>query len=287
MKLSMTRITITAFIAMALVVLGTKLGETDPEALAQGSSRQELLIGQRIYEANCAVCHGQRGDGMGMAAHMLVTQPRDFRRGLFKFRSTASGSLPTDDDLLNVVTNGIRWTAMVARADLIDSERRAVMQYVKTFYPGFGTDHSRSEIVVAPEPVRSQEVVAQGRRLYQDAGCAQCHGDRGQGDGVSSADLTDGWARRLPASDLTWRPLKRGTALRGIYLTIATGLNGTSMPAYADSIDPQQIWALVYFLESLVPQPRRLASWQTLGEEQRGWMILRMGGMMGHGTMHR
>jgi mono/diheme cytochrome c family protein len=175
---------------------------------------------------------------------------------------------------------------MVGRADLVDSERRAVVQYVKTFYRGFANDHSRSLIVVPSEPVRSQDLVAQGRRLYHDAGCAQCHGERGHGNGVSSPDLTDDWGRRLPASDLTWRPLKRGTALRGIYLTIATGLNGTSMPAYADSMDPQQIWALVYFLESLVLEPHRLAPRQTLGEEQRGWMILRMQGMMGHGTMH-
>jgi mono/diheme cytochrome c family protein len=74
-KLSMTRITISAFIATALIVLGTKLGEVDPDAFAQGSSRQELLIGQRIYEANCAVCHGQRGDGRGWLRTCWLRNP--------------------------------------------------------------------------------------------------------------------------------------------------------------------------------------------------------------------
>jgi hypothetical protein len=39
-----------------------------------------------------------------MAAHMFRVPPRDFRQGLFKFRSTSSGSVPTDNDLLQTVT---------------------------------------------------------------------------------------------------------------------------------------------------------------------------------------
>src|SRR3990167_4453688 len=92
-----------------------------------------LARGRAVYEANCAVCHGERGDGAGHAAHMLRVQPRDFTRGLFKFRSTPSGVLPTDEDLLATVTRGLRWTAMVGRPDLPEPDRRAVVQYVKTF----------------------------------------------------------------------------------------------------------------------------------------------------------
>ena len=51
-------------------------------------------------------------------ASMFRIRPRDFRTGLFKFRSTPSGSLPTDDDLLRTVTQGVRWTGMIGRADL-------------------------------------------------------------------------------------------------------------------------------------------------------------------------
>jgi len=54
---------------------------------------------RRVYEVNCAACHGVESDGNGPAARMFVTRPRDFRSGIFKFRSTPSGSLPTDEDL--------------------------------------------------------------------------------------------------------------------------------------------------------------------------------------------
>ena len=59
------------------------------------------------------------------------------------------------------------------------------------------------------------------------------------------------------------------------------------MPAYADALNGQQIWTLVYYIESLVPAAHRLSPREMLGEEQRGWMILRVQGMMGHGMMHR
>jgi cytochrome c oxidase cbb3-type subunit 2 len=204
---------------------------------------------------------------------------------LFKFRSTASGSLPTDDDLMKIVTEGVRWTAMVGRADLPVSERRAVVQYVKTFSPRFASENTPPASAVPAAPARRQDLIAQGRRLYHDAECAKCHGVDGDGKGIASAELTDDWDWPLLAGDLTWRPLKRGSAPRDIYLTLATGLNGTPMPAFSAALNPQQLWALVFYLDTLVPKTQNLPTEQLVGEEQRGWMILRMHGMPGHGMM--
>jgi len=276
------------FAATALTLFAPASIIVAPVASSEAQNSSDMLRrGQRLYAVNCAVCHGQNGNGKGPAAHMLVTQPRDFQSGSFKFRSTPSGALPTDNDLMKIVTAGIRWTAMVGRPDLTESERLAVVQYLKTFSPRFAKEQLQSPITVSPEPPRSQELVAQGRQLYRDSDCAKCHGERGDGKGISSADLTDDSGRPLPASDLTWRPLKRGSERRDIYLTIATGLNGAPMPAYAAALDGKQIWALVDYLETLVPEAHRVSSREMLGEEQRGWMILRMHGMAGHGMMMR
>jgi hypothetical protein len=59
------------------------------------------------------------------------------------------------------------------------------------------------------------------------------------------------------------------------------------MPSYADSLSSEELWALVFYLESLVPSDHRLDLNQVLGEEQQGWMALRMGGMMGGDMMGR
>jgi mono/diheme cytochrome c family protein len=48
-------------------------------------SQSDHHFGRRVYELNCAVCHGVQGDGNGPAAGMLVTRPRDFRSGYSSF----------------------------------------------------------------------------------------------------------------------------------------------------------------------------------------------------------
>ncbi len=245
---------------------------------------QELLgRGREVYEVQCAICHGQDGAGNGMAAHMFRIQPRDFRHGLFKFRSTPTGSLPTDEDLLQTVTQGLRWTGMVGRADLPEADRKAVVHYLKTFTPRFATERPAPPVVVPRPPAMTPDLLAKGSQLYRAAECGKCHGDQGHGDGPSAPGMQDDWGWPTRPSDLTWRPLKRGSTLEATYLTITTGLSGSPMPSYADSLDSHEIWALVYYLESLVPNERRLSIMRILGEEQAGWMAVRMHGMMGPG----
>ena len=267
----MKRLTGSAFVVVLLA--GT--------AFARGEARP---TGRQVYEADCAICHGSSGDGNGRAAHMFRVRPRDFRRGLFKFRSTPSGSLPTDDDLLRTVTHGIRWTSMIARADLPEADRRAVVQHVKSFSPRFAEERPSSPVAVPPAPPRSPALVAQGGRLYRDAECVKCHGDRGRGDGPSAAGMKDDWGWSIRPTDLTWQPLKRGFAHDGMYLTIATGLSGTPMPSYVDSLSGQEIWALVYYLQSLVPSAHQMSPRAALGDERQAWMVL-MHGRMGPGMM--
>lgn len=265
-------------VELTVVGAGTAAAQAAPDI---------LIGGQRGYAASCAACHGPNGDGNGMMAHMLRVRPRDFRQGIFKFRSTPLGSLPTDEDLLQTITHGMRWTGMVGRADLSDADRLAVTQYLKTFSPRFASEPRAPGVVVPPAPSKTRELVEQGGRLYQELGCPACHGSQGRGDGPSAAGLNDYWGWPTWPSDLTWRPLKRGSSPEAVYLTIATGLAGTPMPYQGGSLDIQQTWALVYFLDSLVPPGRRLLPNQYLGEEGRGWMALRMGMMMGPGMMHR
>ena len=130
-------------LALLLVSLGLGLAVSIRAASArEGSpaSPEVLRRGHQVYEINCVMCHGINGDGQGMAAHMFRVPPRDFRQGFFKFRSTSSGSMPTDNDLLQTVTQGIRWTGMVGRPDLSEADRRAVVQYLKTFSPRFAAE---------------------------------------------------------------------------------------------------------------------------------------------------
>lgn len=273
-------------IAMALVNVSANV-VVGADIQGRGELKPPPPWGGAVYQANCAVCHGTYGDGNGPAARMFVVRPREFRSGVFKFRSTPSGSLPTDEDLWRTVTQGIRWTGMLARPDLSHADLEAVIAYVKSFSPRFTAEKPLPPVAVPPPPVQTSELVARGKELYQEADCASCHGNTGRGDGPSGAGMKDDWGRPLRPSDLTWRPLKRGSSLHPLYLTLATGLSGTPMPSYGGALDGEQIWSLVYYLESLVPPERRLSPRQSLGEEQQGRMALHMGGMMGSGMMRR
>jgi len=53
------------------------------------SATPELLaLGKRVYEKQCAACHGLDGRGEGEAAYLLYPKPRDFTAGKFEMVST-------------------------------------------------------------------------------------------------------------------------------------------------------------------------------------------------------
>lgn len=84
-----------------------------------------------LYREHCAHCHGITGDGNGPTASFLNPYPRDYRPGLFKFKSTPIGRRPLHDDLKKIVLDGIPGTAMPSFRLLPDQEVEALVDYVK------------------------------------------------------------------------------------------------------------------------------------------------------------
>src|ERR1700751_81824 len=62
---------------------------------------------QMNYRRYSVCCHGELGDGNGENAQWLDPKPRNFTLGIFKCRSTQTGTLPTDDDLFNTIGRGL------------------------------------------------------------------------------------------------------------------------------------------------------------------------------------
>ena len=218
--------------------------------------------GREIYQRYCAGCHGTKGDGHGPAAEMLLVKPRDFTKGVFKFRSTAAGTLPTDDDLLRTITRGLARTSMPEWSLLPERERRALVAYVKTFVPDWN-ERGPGEVVLIPSPppsVGSPESVARGKEVYALLECTTCHGEQGLGDGPSARSLPpDTWGNRQKPFNFTKGRLKSGGDPQDVYRTFMTGLNGTAMPSYGDifaapdgeSIKVGDAWHLVSYVLSL------------------------------------
>lgn len=218
--------------------------------------------GRVLYERYCAGCHGAAGDGNGPAARMLIVQPRDFTKGIFKFRSTPAGTLPTDDDLYRTITRGIHRTSMPGWSLLPERERTALVDVVKSFYPAWEEQGAGTPIAIpaTPEDLPAAARVQRGRTVYQLLECGTCHGESGRGDGPSAATLAlDAWGSPQKPFNFTKGKLKSGGAPADVYRTFMTGLNGTAMPSYYDILaepDGEYVlegdaWSLVAYVLSL------------------------------------
>jgi cytochrome c oxidase cbb3-type subunit 2 len=213
--------------------------------------RDLLTLGRQVYESRCVGCHGPKGDGNGAAATFLSPKPRDFTSGVFKFRTTPSGSLPTDGDLYRTITRGVRWTAMPTWHELSDKERMAVAGYIKTFSSRFKDETPEPPLLIGDPPKVTAELVARGKDLYVKAKCFQCHGAGGKGDGPSAGELKDLAGFPILPADFTRGQFKGGSNVRDIFRTMTLGLDGTPMPSFADSMSEPERWAISYYVLSL------------------------------------
>lgn len=226
------------------------------------ATQQTLDEGKRIYNQVCYVCHGTAGKGDGSAAFFLAPyrapRPRNFTDGVYKFRTTPSGTLPTDEDLFRTVTNGIPGF-MPSFMGLSESERWSVIFYIKKFSERFEEEEVEQPISIGERPYPTSSSIRKGREVYVELKCWQCHGKDAQGNGPSANELTDDWGMKITPQDLT-KPFtfRGGDTPEDIFRTFMTGLDGTPMPSYADILEGREedAWHLVNYILSL-SRPQR------------------------------
>ncbi|SNT09295.1 Cytochrome C oxidase, cbb3-type, subunit III [Noviherbaspirillum humi] len=85
----------------------------------------KLAQGEKLYQAQCAACHGVQGKGDGKLAAGLKPMPTDFTQ-----RDRAGQRSPLA--LHQAITSGIAGTAMQGYASLSDEDRWALAFYVST-----------------------------------------------------------------------------------------------------------------------------------------------------------
>src|SRR5262247_3876489 len=112
-------------------------------AVAGGMLRTRLEAqprGKAVYDKHCVECHGADGKGDGPAAAYQTPRPRDFSTGKYKIRSTETGSVPTDEDLVRSVRQGLYGSAMPAWDRILsDTDIQDVVAYIKSLSPQFAT----------------------------------------------------------------------------------------------------------------------------------------------------
>jgi putative heme-binding domain-containing protein len=122
-------------------------------------------VGEKLFMAHCAVCHGPKGDG-GKGTNLA--QPRLPR-------------VPDDEALARIITFGIPGTEMPLTR-MTPQQLASVIAYVRSF------GRIPSEMLTG-DPQR-------GAALYRDKGnCTQCHAIHGRG-GTLGPELSGIGARR-------------------------------------------------------------------------------------------
>jgi mono/diheme cytochrome c family protein len=213
--------------------------------------------GKFVYENNCVVCHGIKGDGLGEMAASLGIKPRSFRTGIFKYRTTPWGKLPTTEDLERTVHNGITGTAMGMFTNLNEAQLRAVVEYIKFFSRKWRKAENYAPPIVLPkqpswlvdEAARAPHA-AKGRETFQQI-CAACHGPAGDGRGLAAAALKDDWGAPATPADLRQPHLRSGDEPLDIFRVLMTGLNGTPMVSFAEAFSEEQKWDIAAYILTL------------------------------------
>ncbi len=217
--------------------------------------------GSSIYLKKCQYCHGVKGKGDGPAAERLNPRPRDLTKARYKIKSTPGGELPTDKDIFDIISNGIRGTSMPAWTTLSNDERWKLVTHVKSLAKRFRKSKERGK----PEPVpvkvgvpvqSTDESIKKGKALFKKLDCWKCHGENGYGNGPNALELKDDWQQPIrPANLAIYWNFKGGYSVEDIYKTITTGRAGTPMPSFLDSASDEERWHLANYVKTIGSGP--------------------------------
>jgi DMSO reductase family type II enzyme heme b subunit len=237
------------------------LGPRSAEAQPAGDAAH----GKVVYEKKCMLCHGEKGDGNGPGAALLDPRPRDFTKGKFKIRTSVSGQAPTDADLFRIISEGMPGTSMPGWKTLPEKDRWGLVAYLKTFAPGAFKEAPKAA-ALPKEVGSSKESLARGKEMFEAIECNKCHGNGGRANGPSAPELKDDWEQPVRPANLT-RPwtFRGGGSAREIATRLATGLMGTPMPTFIDSVEkPEDIWHVANYVKSLGAEAPAFATMLTV-----------------------
>jgi mono/diheme cytochrome c family protein len=87
------------------------------------SSPELITKGKAAYQTNCAVCHGDRGDGNGPAGASLNPKARNFITDNYK-----AGSKP--EQVFKTISEGLKNTAMAGFSYIPEEDRWGITYYI-------------------------------------------------------------------------------------------------------------------------------------------------------------
>lgn len=246
-------------------LLGASLVMAGAHAVSAERPPGDLEAGRKAYGQYCARCHGLTGTGDGVDAKRFYPRPRDLAMGRYKFRSTESGTPPTDEDLFQTIAQGLPGSNMPDWQHLDASVRWHLVDYLKSLSTTF-QETPPALVKMTDDPGPKGVSLEKGKAVFQQLGCAACHGAQGRANGTSAAGLVDEWNMAIRPADLTqgWA-YRGGNDPRAIAMRVLAGIDGSGMPSYAGAAPPEDVWQLAHYVRSL----QEPAHWNMIARVQQ------------------
>ena len=188
----------------------------------KGKNFEAVQAGEKIYNQECLICHGETGKGEGKNVGTSISSQ--------VFLNSVS-----DEDLYNYVKYGRPEAAMPAYGTRISEEQ---LQNVVAFMRNWQNENTKFDV---PEKITGS--IAEGEKVYNRS-CIQCHGEEGAGKQKMGTALS--------------HPLHlKYTTDKQIWIGTAYGREGTRMAPSLKGLDgvrqlsKQQISDVVVYIRSL------------------------------------
>ncbi len=199
----------------------------------------------RMYDALCARCHGEKGDGKGPVAIYVDPSPRDLTKASFM------ASKPVDR-FLGAIREGVAGTSMPAwKNALSDEQIRGIFDHVEKAFVKEKRRELKARDVPERNPVAaSKESITRGEATYL-ARCTGCHGRKADGKGPNSLDIDPHPRNLRNVWFVNWASDQR------LMEAILYGVQGTAMPPWVDyGLSKKDAGDLVNYIRSLNPAPK-------------------------------
>jgi mono/diheme cytochrome c family protein len=150
-----------------------------------------------IYVQQCVSCHGLSGQGRGITAASQDPYPRDFRMGIFKFKSSPRSARPLKEDIEKTLRVGLSGSQMPIFNKLSDQEIKALVDYV-IFLSIRGEFERRLLQLAATE--------LEGERLYNPGAEKSVVEDQLSNASDALTQIADRWVQSVDATEDFPRP---------------------------------------------------------------------------------
>ncbi|HEY2858457.1 MAG TPA: c-type cytochrome [Terracidiphilus sp.] len=194
----------------------------------------------QTFQALCARCHGENGNGKGSNAIYLDPAPRDLTRAEFL-------STKPQTRFIASIHYGAAGTSMPAWGKtLTDAQTQGVLDYVWAAFVKEKPRQIKPRKVPDIDPVAMSTASARrGQDIFLRR-CTGCHGRKADGNGPNSIDISP------RPRNLTNAPFVQSVSDHRLFESIEYGVDGTAMPSWMDyGLSQNDVGDIVNYIRNL------------------------------------